>query len=389
MRCRAAAALGLLLAACMPPYRATAVRPEGRTCPSQAAAWLSWHFPATASDQRDLDAWCRAVGPPVVDSVPSASFGPVREGDSLAVVVFNADAGAADVLALLRDELHLDCAGSAAVRGSGSPPFVLLLQEALRRSVDIPDVPKGWATPPPVGERPRPGPRLDVVEVARRCGLAFVYVPGARNGYAPRDGLREDKGVAILASVPLSDFVAIELPYEAARRVVVGATVHSARGDSLRVASVYLISTPPPWRVLRTGNSSRTRQALALVDALGRLELARAGRSSDEAACPAPCRPAAPEGHAIATLAAGDFNFWSTKETAFSRLLEYFPDSPPRLAVPTRGPYPTDHVFFRRAGVGGTAPRASIPTSYRRLGNRYYSDHYPVIAWVRLAAGDQ
>ena len=100
--------------------------------------------------------------------------------------------------------------------------------------------------------------RLDVLEVAERCGLAVVYVAAARNGVEPRDGLREDKGVSIVSTLPLSDVIGIELPYEAARRVAIAATLHDDAGDSLRLVSAHLISSPPPSRVLATGNASLT-----------------------------------------------------------------------------------------------------------------------------------
>jgi endonuclease/exonuclease/phosphatase family metal-dependent hydrolase len=251
---------------------------------------------------------------------------------------------------------------------------VILIQEALRRSNDIPDVPKSRVTPPPVKEEPRPTPRLDVVEVAARCGLSLVYAPAARNDWRPRDGKREDKGNAILATVPLSDPIVLEPPFEAARRVIPFVTIRSAGGDSLRVATVHLITTPPPARALLTGGSSRQRQALGLLRGLDQIERDRG------LLLPAPEGPT----QGIATIIAGDLNTWSNRETALRDLRAGFPDSPPPLAEPTRGPFPTDHLLFRRgAGVGVTLGEGS----YHRVDDPYYSDHHPIIALLRFGAG--
>jgi endonuclease/exonuclease/phosphatase family metal-dependent hydrolase len=335
-----------------------------RTCPAagRGAAAVDWYFPVNAGDNERLDRWCGSLGPVVLESVPAAPFRVFEPGDSVVVAVWNTDAGAGYLTAFLEAELGLQCDGDASSLRDGAPHVVLLVQEALRRSNEIPDVPKSRVTPPPVQEHTHPGPRLDVVEVARHCGLSHFYAPAARNDYRPRDGKREDKGNAILATLPLSDPIVVELPFEAARRVVPLATVRDAAGNGLRVASVHLITTPPPWRALVTGGSSRHRQALGLVDALQRIEDG--------------CRDGCP----IATVAAGDLNTWSTRETTLRYLREHFPDSPPPLAEPTRGPFPTDHLMFR-AGAGGVR---ILPDSYRRVDDPYYSDHHPIVATFRF-----
>ena len=59
--------------------------------------------------------------------------------------------------------------------------------------------------------------------VTRRLKLAAFYVPSMRNG---EPGVTtEDRGNAILSTLPLSDLTAIELPLERQRRVALGATV--------------------------------------------------------------------------------------------------------------------------------------------------------------------
>jgi endonuclease/exonuclease/phosphatase family metal-dependent hydrolase len=195
-------------------------------------------------------------------------------------------------------------------------------------------------------------------------------VAAARNGLEPVDGLREDKGVALLSTLPLSDVIPIELPYEAARRVAVAATIHGSSGDGLRVVSVHFISTSAPARVLTTGNASRLRQGLALADALDRAEAARSEAGRPDA------------GPTISTVVAGDFNTWSDRETTLRRLRELFPDSPPPLGEGTRGTMPTDHVLFRAAASGSPG---LVEGSYRRIENPHRSDHHAVAVRVRFS----
>jgi endonuclease/exonuclease/phosphatase family metal-dependent hydrolase len=329
----------------------------GRSCPD--ASEHAWYLPEAEGAQSRLEDWCLTVGPPVVIRKPPGRFGELMPGEALTVVSWNVDIGGGDVLSFVESELGLTCMGLESELAPDTPHFALLVQEAFRRSNEIPDAPAGSTIPRAVAESTRQGERLDVVAVAERCGLSLVYAAAARNGSEPRDGLREDKGVAILATLPLEDVLFIELPYEAARRVAVGATVRDATGTRLRMANLHLISMAGPSRALTTGNGSRLRQGLAVADAL---DLAEAG------------------GEPIATLLAGDFNTWSSRETTLLRLREQFPDSPPALEEGTHGAFPTDHVLFR-AGSGGIILREN---SYSRLEESYHSDHHPIQVGIRF-----
>jgi endonuclease/exonuclease/phosphatase family metal-dependent hydrolase len=275
----------------------------------------------------------------------------------------------------VESELGFHCAGASSARRNGAPHFVLIVQEALRRSPALDALEATWATPPPADEESRTGQRLDIIQVARRCGLSLFYVPAARNGHEQRDGSGEDKGNAILSTLSLSDFIAAELPFESARRVVVGATVHDAAGGSLRVLSVHLITTPQAWRMLTTANSSRARQASAILRTLESIEQRRA--------LPGSTSPNAPP---ISTVVAGDFNTWSVRESALRNLLDHFPESPRPLMERTRGPFPTDHLLFRGRRVGAGAPDSLVPGSYRRVENRFHSDHKPIVALFRFGS---
>lgn len=352
-----AAVLLLALAGCMPSYRMTEGFPPERSCPGGDE--YAWYSPETAGDHDRLEDWCQTVGPPVVSLDPTADFGDLTRGRELDVISWNVDVGGGDLLDFFETELGLACDGSRSRFEHDAVHFALLVQEAFRRSNEIPESPPDPTIPRAVAEDPRPGERLDAVEAAARCGLSLVYVAAARNGNEPRDGLREDKGVAILSTLPLEAVLFMELPYEAARRVAVGATIRDETGVGLRVVNLHLISMAGPARALSTGNGSRLRQGLAVSDALEK-------------------RAAASE--LMATILAGDFNTWSNRETALRRLRNQFPDSPPPLGEGTHGSFPTDHILFR-AGPRGVS---LVEGSYVRLPSDYLSDHHPIRVQVRF-----
>jgi endonuclease/exonuclease/phosphatase (EEP) superfamily protein YafD len=116
--------------------------------------------------------------------------------------------------------------------------------------------------------------------------------------------------------------------------------------------------------VLVTGNSSRLRQTLGLVDGLDLLDRLSGFRSA---------------------VVGGDFNTWSTREAALRRMRRLFPDSPDPLGEPTRGSFATDHVFYRRSPDPGS-PERLVTGSYRRIGSAYYSDHHPITVRLALAS---
>jgi len=337
----------------------------GRSCPEPADAW---YFPEEASDNRVLEEWCASVGPPVVAPGPSGAFSDLEPGAELTTWSWNVAAGAGDLRQFLQHEVDLRCAGPQSVLEPGAGHFALLVQEAFRRSSEVPEASDASVIPRAVAEESRPGGRPDIVEVADQCGLALVYVAAARNGDGSDGGMREDRGVAILSTLPLSDVWFIELPYEAARRVAVAATVRDAAGRGVRLVNVHLTSAPPPARMLATGSGSRLRQSLAVADALGLLEETGRSTGSEDDGGPT-------------TLLGGDFNTWSDSETALIHLRDRFPDSPPALDLPTRGAFPTDHILVREGPVG--SPEA-LDASYARVEERYHSDHHGIRLDVRF-----
>jgi endonuclease/exonuclease/phosphatase family metal-dependent hydrolase len=364
---------GCALAYTMAPAEPDPVCPGAAEAPLLAAQTersgplIDWFGPENSGDRDILDTWCQTVGAPVVELDPAEGAGRFAPGDAvlsasdgpggLTVVVWNVSVGTADVPAFLAAELGHEC--GPARSGDAGHPFVLLAQEAFRRSARIPDVLPQASVPWRLGPEKRPGEILDVVQVVRECGLSLIYVPSSRNGPQTEGGVREDRGNAILSTLPLDDPTAIELPFEAGRKVAVAATVQGP-GGPLRVVSAHLDVASTLLRTLLTGNGTRIRQAQAMADAI----------DMD-----------APE---LPVVAAGDFNTWSERETALQRLELRFPDSPPLDPTPTRTHFPTDHVFFRRAGGANVL----VPGSYRRVEERFYSDHHPLIVEIARAHPD-
>jgi endonuclease/exonuclease/phosphatase family metal-dependent hydrolase len=288
------------------------------------------------------------VGDPVYLASPDGRL-ETSPGDSLLVVSWNMNVGGGDLMSLIEAELDVSCADSVpAAAGRKAQPFVLLVQEAHRRSAQMPPAPPSRLIPPTIDPSGRTAEEQDIVELADLCGLSLAYVPSMRNG--PDSGARphEDKGNAILSNLPLASPVAIDLPFETYRRVAVGAELDLG-GRRLRVVSVHFDVSAMPFRLLLTGNQSRARQAAGLVEALDALN---AERFAD-----------------AGMLVGGDLNSWNSNETAVRLMREAFPETPPDDGLATRGVFPTDHVFFR-----GDSDYLQ-PSRYRVLGSSYGSDH--------------
>jgi endonuclease/exonuclease/phosphatase family metal-dependent hydrolase len=272
--------------------------------------------------------------------------------DSLAVVSWNTHVGGADIAGLVED------LRGGSLTGAPVTHFVLLLQEVHRTGSEVPHDTLGNA-PRRIESRPPGGARLDIVETAHRLGLDLYYVPSMANGRAATAGTAEDRGNAILSTLPLGALAAIELPYEAQRRVAVAATVQGTTADGrlwrLRVASVHLDHRSRWSRLLATFGPGRRRQAGALAAAL----------ESDG--------PAA---------VGGDLNTWSLAplEGALPLLQRSFP-SPMRGSDPTFAAvggvrWRLDHLLFRLPD--------GQPARARRLDDRRGSDHHPLLGWVRF-----
>ena len=201
-------------------------------CLSGADTLVSWDRPATG--QRELDAWCASVGPPVVVSSPTPAGTPISR---LVVISWNVHVGGGRV-----DELTALTRLRSGQLGAGTG-LVLLLQETFRGGALVGAAPRGA----PVPDAIRPSRRGDdVVRLANRLGLSAFYVPSMRNGGSDDPGDWEDRGTAILSTEPLSDFTAIELPLARQRRVAVMATVtpRNAAAAPMRVVATHFDVVP-------------------------------------------------------------------------------------------------------------------------------------------------
>ena len=316
---------------------------------------LTWSGPAQTRDIDKNNAWCRTVEPPVFLTLPRLRPEVPNGIDSLAIVTWNTNVGGGDLVAFLAEELQVTCEPTEPANLGPPFHFVILLQEVYRASARLPEALGGPNIPVRIEPDPPPGGRLEILEVAERCGLALLYVPSARNGPDEPGQVPEDKGNAILSTLPLADLAAIELPFEAGRKVAVVATIPGPSGERIRVVSVHLDVASTLSRTLISGNATRLRQAMGLVVAL---------ESMDD----------------LATIVGGDFNTWSADESALKNLAVHFPDSPPWDGRPTRGPFPPDHILYRT--VQGSRIDL-VEESYRRFEETYGSDHAGRIVWLR------
>lgn len=323
------------------------------------------------------------VGPAVIHHpAVSGHAGEDRQRGHLVVISWNTNVGGGDLDGLLRD-----LRGGTLTGGEDTPHFVVLLQEVFRTGVEVP---RGDA------ERPRriapasSHARTDIVTLAERHGLHLFYVPSMANGWRAGNASGEDRGNAILSSLPLSDFMAIELPFEGQRRVAVSARIHpvGVHGQVIpwRLASVHLDNRSSFARLHRSLGSGRTRQARALAMALS----ADANREQ------------------LPTIVGGDLNTWAPAawEGAESLLRAQFPHAErvqgPTYAGANLGLGRTlDHLMIRlpdprhaahatpSAGPAdspaGAAPSTSDVTSPVRLADSRGSDHYPLFTRLTLA----
>jgi endonuclease/exonuclease/phosphatase family metal-dependent hydrolase len=166
----------------------------------------------------------------------------------------------------------------------------------------------------------------------------------------------EDRGNAILSTLPLEDLSAIELPFERQRRVAVAATVSGRDPDGaqwrIKFVSAHLDNLVGAKRLWIAGGAfARARQARALVDYVEADEVAVLG---------------------------GDFNTWfGFGDPAFVETHRAFPGTKVTDRRPTfLNVLRLDHLFFRVPG--------DWSASFVRGARSYGSDHWPLIATIRI-----
>jgi endonuclease/exonuclease/phosphatase family metal-dependent hydrolase len=315
---------------------------------------VRWYGPGQDDEIVRHFEWCRAVGPVLVSSPDSRQTGlddPASEAvDSLAIISFNVNLGAASAVELV-DSLRR----GAFTGGAPVVDFVLLLQETIREGHGVPvRVPKGSGTSRGRFPTPRRGARLDIARTADSLGLHLFYGPAMRSGKGLNpNGRPEDRGNAILSTLPLVDLAIIELPFGGARRIAQLARIsgrsHADRTWSVQVANLHFDVGPIGPSALSAIRARQARAIAQVIDSSG------------------------------AVVAGGDLNAFSLTGTAESvRILRAaFPQTVQGDSLPTRGPQRLDYLFFR-------LPQGYQATAYRTLSLDFGSDHRPVLGWLRF-----
>jgi endonuclease/exonuclease/phosphatase family metal-dependent hydrolase len=232
--------------------------------------------------------------------------------------------------------------------------MVLLLQEVYRGGPEVPSVlPPGAAFARRQGGAASGIGYAQIESIAAALGLSFYYVPSMRNGSPAASS--EDRGNAILSSLPLENLTAVELPFERQRRAAVAATVSGVTSTGtpwrLRLVNAHLDNTFNPLRLSLASEYGRTRQARGLLSALDNPE---------------------------PLILGGDFNTWSGfSDQAYRTLARSFTATRvvDRRAT-FRGWLRLDHLFFR--------PAPGWTFSFRRADERFGSDHFPLVGSVRF-----
>jgi endonuclease/exonuclease/phosphatase family metal-dependent hydrolase len=311
-------------------------------CAARSGTGVRWVRVAPSNEHVAIDRWCFSVGVPVrIDGRPRQDV----PAGAVAIVSWNTHVGAGDI-----DGLVTDLRSGRLTAGRPVTSFVLLLQEVYRSGDIVPSEATAegrWAS----AQRP-PGPdgrRDDVAASAKRLGLEAFYAPSMRNG-AP-GATDEDRGNAILSTMPLSDLTAIELPLERQRRVALQATV------TLTVQGY----APVPLRVVSTHFTNMVMHHVWVLSESGRLRQARALASVLPADGP--------------LVLGGDFNAWfGYRDAAYKELVRLVPPPSSDDRRATFGPMRLDHILARLP--------AGWRAATRRAGARYGSDHYPLVATI-------
>ena len=317
------------------------------SCPARAAfaggVAVTW-AQGRSADALELEQWCQGVGAPIFVPAPARAAYPPALQD-LVVVTWNTH------LAEGRLREFIDDLRSGALT-SGRPVdhFVLLLQELYRGGSDVPQFVAGARTAFAILPRnPKP---TDARRYAESLGLSMLYVPSMRNGA----GVLEDRGNAIISTEKLLEPLALELPLERQRRVAISAAVQATidgRIERLDLFNAHLepLSSPKSLWVFR---NPRRQQARAILDLLKTRRFDNGDAS-------------------VGTVLGGDFNVVRNgiNEDAYRESRAWSTSLASENQRKTHAMGRIDHLFFR-LDKGWQA-------STERVGDRFGSDHYPVL----------
>ena len=254
--------------------------------------------------------------------------------DRITFVSWNVHVGRGDIRAFLKD-----LANGVHTEGRPVGDYVLMLQEAVRTGT-VPPLTSAASAAARIQAR-KPAHEIDIVSIGRELGLSLIYVPSMRNGGAPDDPA-EDRGNAILSTLPLSQPIAIELPGERQRRVVIVAKV-----ATMSVAVVHLDAFGGARRLMAFWTPwMRDAQVRSTASAL-------------------------PDGPLVI---GGDLNTWHGRDELAARFLERQFPTPLTIDRAGLGLRVLDYMFFRAS--------PSQRARYRQVDNLYGSDHRPLVGWV-------
>jgi len=326
-------------------HRATAVG-----APGPVPAAVEWISPVEPGDEATLARWCATVGPALVGPSPGHFTG--GRVDRFVVVTWNQQVGGGDLRRLVADLRAGRLTG-----GDRVEHFVLLLQESVRRGPSVPPDPPVTAPipdrlAPDGGETPE-----DIGAAAAGLGLALFYVPSMRNGRESPGEAPEDRGNAILSTMPLDDFRVVSLPFERQRRASALATVRVSNGaggyEGIGVASVHLDVWPATIPSLLDG-SRRLRQSAAFLSTVPANE--------------------------IPSVVGADLNSLSSGDPHIGLYRARWPAWEVPSPCRTRGIFCTDYLFVDPVPGWTFTPAMVLPDDYD-------SDHRPVLTLATRTDG--
>ena len=280
-----------------------------------------------------LDSWCAGVGEAALHNVPADVPPRATNIDEVTFVSWNVHVGNGDVRAFVRDLTQGTLTGGRRVSH-----YVLLLQEVVRTD-GVPPFANGAVGATRIEAH---DPASDIVRTSRELGLSLVYIPSMRNGKSPRDPA-EDRGNAILSTLPVTEPVAVELPGERQRRVVVYAKIGSFAAGVIHLDA------------LGSGRRLRVFWTPWLRDVQVRS-----------------LNGHFPEGPLVI---GADLNTWHGRDELAARFMgDEFGATPLSVDRHGLGLRVLDYMFFRSAN--GRSAR------YRQIANKYGSDHRPLVGWI-------
>ena len=318
---------------------------------------IVWKNQASDDDYDNLLSWCQAVGSPVF--VEPSEKEKKSSIDKLTLVSWNVHVGSGDL-----DQFINDLQKGNLTDGEPVKHFVMLLQEAYRQDSSVPvNIPHYANAGNNIHVTTPRGSRDDIITVARNHGLGLFYVPSMRNGRQENTNVPEDRGNAILSTIPISHPMAVELPLERQRRTAIAGNIEDISKNKMswkiQLINVHLENRTSGLMFFRGFSIARLHQITALLKILPEEKIA---------------------------VMAGDFNTWfrETRESTIKHVENFFNQlgivsksdthKIPRKRYQLFPDRLVDYLFFR------------IPENWyteKYYVNDYYgSDHYPLITKI-------